>query len=131
MTEGSGTGKTVLVVEDNELNLELVRDVLEFNGYLVRQARTGQEGIDAARAEALDLILMDLQLPDMDGREVLAEIRALGVSREMTPSVAVTAFAMKGDEERFLAAGFDGYIAKPIDVTTFADEIQRYCVAER
>ena len=126
-----GGGKTVLVVEDNELNLELVRDVLEFNGYVVREARTGQEGIDAASAERLDLILMDLQLPDMDGREVLTEIRALGVSRETTPSVAVTAFAMKGDEERFLAAGFDGYIAKPIDVTTFADQIARYCEAGR
>ena len=127
----SGSGKTVLVVEDNELNLELVRDVLEFNGYLVREARTGQEGIAAAQGERLDLILMDLQLPDMDGREVLAEIRALGVSRETTPSVAVTAFAMKGDEERFLAAGFDGYIAKPIDVTTFAEQISRYCEAGR
>ena len=127
----AGSGKTVLVVEDNELNLELVRDVLELNGYLVREARTGQQGIEAARHQHLDLILMDLQLPDMDGREVLAAIRALGVQRVTTPSVAVTAFAMKGDEERFLAAGFDGYIAKPIDVTTFVDQISRYCEAGR
>jgi CheY-like chemotaxis protein len=122
-------GKTILVVEDNELNLELVRDVLVFNGYSVLEARTGQEGIDVARGQPLDLILMDLQLPDMDGREVLAAIRDLGVSRETTPSVAVTAFAMKGDEERFLAAGFDGYIAKPIDVLSFPDQIARYCEA--
>jgi two-component system, cell cycle response regulator DivK len=116
----------VLIVEDNERNLRLVRDVLEFSGFETVEARTGRDGIELASSRRPDVILIDLQLPDMDGLATLAGIRAQAPSAAI-PAVALTAFAMKGDEERALAAGFDGYLTKPIDVRSFPEQIRRFC----
>jgi two-component system cell cycle response regulator DivK len=118
--------KTVLIVEDNEKNLRLVRDILQFNGFDTLEAGTGRQAIELAGAHRPDLILMDLQLPDMDGLATLAAIRQTAGGAAIR-AVAVTAFAMKADAERVLAAGFDGYLSKPIDVRTFPDEVRRFC----
>ena len=105
----------ILVVEDNPLNLKLMRDVLEFQGFEVLTAKSGEEGVAVASTGSPDLVLMDLQLPGMDGHEALLRMRADPRCRTI-PVVAVTAFAMKDDIERADEAGFDGYIAKPISV---------------
>ena len=105
----------ILVVEDNPLNLKLMRDVLEFHGFQVLTARSGEEGVVVASTSSPDLVLMDLQLPGMDGHEALLRMRSDPRCRAI-PVVAVTAFAMKDDIERADEAGFDGYIAKPISV---------------
>jgi two-component system, cell cycle response regulator DivK len=118
-----GGGRLVLVVEDNDKNLKLVRDLLRFRGFRTAEARTGADGLRlAAEGERPCLILMDVQLPDVDGVEVLRRLRASAETADV-PVVAVTAFAMKGDRERLLAAGFDAYVAKPIDVRTFVDDL--------
>ena len=122
--------RTILVVEDNEKNLKLVRDVLHFHGYLTIEAGTGREAVELAAAHRPDLILMDLQLPDMDGISALADIRAQEGGASI-PAVAVTAFAMKGDAQRVLAAGFDGYLSKPIDVRAFPEQVRGFCEGER
>jgi two-component system cell cycle response regulator DivK len=119
---------TVLIVEDNEKNLRLVRDVLQFHGFETLEARTGRQAIELALSERPDLILMDLQLPDMDGAAVLARLR-YAPGGESIRAVALTAFAMETDAERALAAGFDGFLSKPIAVRTFADEVRRFCEA--
>jgi CheY-like chemotaxis protein len=105
----------VLIVEDNPRNLKLVRDVLTHVGYRTLEAGTAEEGLTLARAERPDLVLMDVQLPGMDGVEALGRLRADPATAAIRV-VAVTAFAMKDDRERFLAAGFDGYLEKPLDV---------------
>jgi CheY-like chemotaxis protein len=107
-------GALILVVDDNRLNLELATDVLEAAGYGVRQAGSGPEAIAIARAEQPQLILMDIGLPGMDGYAALRALRD-EPSTAVIPVVALTAYAMAGDEQRALAAGFDGYITKPID----------------
>jgi two-component system, cell cycle response regulator DivK len=112
------TANLILVVEDNERNLKLVRDVLQFAGYQVISARSGEQGVTLARQEMPDLVLMDLQLPAMDGAEALRVLRDDPRTRPI-PVVAVTAFAMKDDRERALHAGFDGYLEKPINVRVF------------
>jgi CheY-like chemotaxis protein len=106
------TGGLILVVEDNELNLKLVRDVLQFAGFEVMEARTGEEGVTRATERRPDLVLMDLQLPGIDGTEALRQLRTSAPTRDV-PVVAVTAFAMREDRERALGAGFDGYVEKP------------------
>ncbi len=103
----------ILVVEDNELNLKLVRDVLSYAGYDVMEARTGEQGVALAAECCPDLVLMDLQLPGIDGTEALRQLRASPQTQEV-PVVAVTAFAMKEDRERAFRSGFDGYVEKPI-----------------
>ena len=105
----------ILVVEDNPLNLKLVRDVLEYQGFEVLTAISGEEGVAVASSSSPDLVLMDLQLPGIGGHEALLRMRSDPRCREI-PVVAVTAFAMKDDIERADQAGFDGYIAKPISV---------------
>jgi CheY-like chemotaxis protein len=117
-------GELILVIEDNERNRKLTKDVLEHAGYRVVVAASGAEGL-AAATQSPDLILLDVGLPDEDGVAVLRKIRS---TREVatTPVVAVTAYAMPGDRDDLLSAGFDGYVAKPIDVKTFADEIASY-----
>ena len=105
----------ILVVEDNPLNLKLVRDVLEYQGFEVLTAISGEEGVAVASSSSPDLVLMDLQLPGIGGHEALLRMRSDPRCREI-PVVAVTAFAMKDDIERAAQAGFDGYIAKPISV---------------
>ena len=105
--------KTVLIVEDNELNMKLFRDLLEAHGYQTSGTSNGFEALDLVRKLRPDLILMDIQLPQVSGLEVTRWIKDDPELRAI-PVVAVTAFAMKGDEERIRAAGYDGYIAKPI-----------------
>jgi CheY-like chemotaxis protein len=114
---------TVLVVEDNALNLKLVRDVLGRAGYRVIEADDAERGIALARDEAPDLILMDIQLPGIDGVQALGRLRADEATARI-PVVALTALAMKEDRERFAAAGFDGYIEKPLSVPSLAGQVE-------
>jgi two-component system, cell cycle response regulator DivK len=115
----------ILVVEDNERNLKLLRDVLEYAGYDVRVARTAEDGITSAVSEPPDLVLMDLQLPGIDGMEALRQLRESSRTADI-PVVAVTAQAMKQDRERALDAGFNGYLEKPISVRAFPDQVRRF-----
>lgn len=117
--------KTVLVVEDNELNMKLFNDLLEAHGYRVVQARTGPQALAAAREHSPDLILMDIQLPEISGLQVTQEILK-DQNLAHIPVIAVTAFAMKGDEERIRAGGCRDYIAKPISVVSFLEKVKRY-----
>jgi two-component system, cell cycle response regulator DivK len=116
---------TILVVEDNERNLKLLRDVLEYAGYDVRVARTGEDGVSQAASEPPDLVLMDLQLPGIDGLEALRRLRDSPRTADI-PVVAVTAQAMKQDRERALEAGFNGYVEKPISVRAFPDQVRGF-----
>jgi CheY-like chemotaxis protein len=113
---------TVLVVEDNALNRKLVRDVLGHAGYRVLEAGDAERGIELARAEAPDLILMDVQLPGIDGVEALRRLREDDATSSI-PVAALTALAMKEDRERFLAAGFDGYLEKPVSVPALPGQV--------
>ena len=115
----------ILVVEDNEQNLKLLRDVLEYAGYDVRTARTAEDGLTLAVSEPPDLVLMDLQLPGIDGIEALRRLRESPQTAGI-PVVAVTAQAMKEDRERVLRAGFTGYLEKPISVRAFPDQVRRF-----
>ena len=117
--------QVILVVEDNERNLKLLRDVLEYAGYDVLAARTAEDGITQAVNEPPDLVLMDLQLPGIDGLEALRQLRQSPRTANV-PVVAVTAQAMKQDRERVLDAGFNGYIEKPISVRAFPDQVRRF-----
>jgi two-component system, cell cycle response regulator DivK len=119
----------ILVVEDNERNLKLLRDVLEYAGYDVRVARTAEDGITLAVSEPPDLVLMDLQLPGIDGMEALRRLRESPGTADI-PVVAVTAQAMKQDRERALDAGFNGYLEKPISVRAFPDQVRRFLSGE-
>jgi two-component system cell cycle response regulator DivK len=112
----------VLIVEDNARNLKLVRDLLALAGYRTLEATTAEEGIGLALRHRPDLVLMDVQLPGIDGTEALRRLRVEPQTAD-TPVVAVTAFAMKDDRARFLAAGFDGYIEKPLSVREFPAQI--------
>lgn len=116
---------TVLVVEDNALNLKLIRDVLEHAGFTVLVATSGEEGVDVANRGGLDLVLMDLQLPGIDGTEAMRRIRAHPGSAEL-PVVAVTAFAMRADREQVSSSGFDGYIEKPISTRALPEVVRRH-----
>jgi two-component system cell cycle response regulator DivK len=119
----------ILVVEDNEKNMKLFRDVLEAKGYRVLEARTGAEAVELAAQHGPDLVLMDIQLPDIGGVEALDRLRA-DEHTEALPVVALTAQAMDGDRERFLAAGFDGYMSKPVDIAAFVAMVQQHCEGE-
>jgi len=119
-------GPRILVVEDNDKNMKLFRDVLLANGYRTLEATTGREAIALAAEHSPDLVLMDIQLPDIDGVEALARLRAGGRTSSV-PVVALTAQAMDGDRERFLAAGFDGYVSKPVNIAEFVATVKRYC----
>lgn len=119
------TAPRILVVEDNPLNLKLVRDVLQVAGYEVVEARSGEEGVELAGDLSPDLVLMDLQLPGMDGSEALRHLRE-DPRLSGVPVVAVTAFAMKEDRERAYLAGFDGYLEKPISVRALPDQISGF-----
>jgi two-component system cell cycle response regulator DivK len=119
----------VLLVEDNERNLKLARDVLEYAGFTVLVASTGEDAVATARSSRPDVILMDLQLPGMDGHGALSVLRADSMTRHI-PVVALTAFAMARDRDRALAAGFDGYLEKPISVRTFPDQVRAHLRSE-
>jgi two-component system cell cycle response regulator DivK len=116
----------VLVVEDNEKNMKLFRDVLLATGYRTLEATTGAAAVALAAEHAPDLVLMDIQLPDIDGVEALGRLRADGRTASV-PVVALTAQAMDGDRERFLAAGFDGYLSKPVNIADLMAAVKRYC----
>lgn len=119
------SGERILVVEDNPKNLKLVRDVLQFSGYEVIEATCGEDGVRLAALEQPDLILMDLQLPGMDGTEALRQIRESAAGGAV-PVVAVTAFAMNEDRDRAYAAGFDGYVQKPISVRGLQQQVHDF-----
>lgn len=126
---GSGSGesasgaKTVLIVEDNELNMKLFHDLLEAHGFATIQTRNGTEAVGLAREHRPDLILLDIQLPEISGLEVTRQLKQDDELKSI-PVIAVTAFAMKGDEEKIREGGCEAYIAKPISVTTFMETIQ-------
>jgi len=117
--------KTVLVVEDNELNMKLFHDLLEGIGYNTVETRHGLEAIDLARKHKPDLILMDIQLPEVSGLEVTKWIKEDDELRSI-PVIAVTAFAMKGDEERIRQGGCEAYMSKPISVSKFIETVKTY-----
>ena len=116
--------KKVLIVEDNELNMKLFHDLLDAQGYETLQTREGLEALSIAREQRPDLILMDIQLPEISGLEVTKWLKE-DEDLAGLPVVAVTAFAMKGDEERIRQGGCEAYISKPISVTGFLDTIRR------
>ena len=119
------SGGRILVVEDNELNLKLVRDVLSIAGYDVVEARSGEQGVALAADCSPDLVLMDLQLPGIDGTEALRRLRASPRTREV-PVVAVTAFAMREDRENAFRVGFDGYLEKPISARELPAQVRGF-----
>jgi two-component system cell cycle response regulator DivK len=117
--------KKVLIVEDNELNMKLFHDLLEAQGYEILQTREGLQALSIAREHRPDLILMDIQLPEISGLEVTKWLKE-DDDLSHIPVVAVTAFAMKGDEERIREGGCEAYISKPISVVTFLAAVRRY-----
>ncbi len=121
----AGVAKTVLIVEDNELNMKLFHDLLEAHGYNILQTKDGMEALRLAREHRPDLILMDIQLPEVSGLEVTKWIKE-DDNLKSIPVVAVTAFAMKGDEEKIREGGCEAYIAKPISVTNFLETVERF-----
>jgi two-component system cell cycle response regulator DivK len=116
----------ILVVEDNEKNMKLFRDVLVATGHRTLAATTGGEAVELATAHSPDLVLMDIQLPDISGVEALGRLRA-NERTASVPVIALTAQAMEGDRDRFLAAGFDGYLSKPVNVADLIATVKRYC----
>ena len=120
------TGPQILVVEDNERNMKLFRDVLEASGYRTLEASTGERAVEMMFQHRPDLVLMDIQLPGIDGVEALDRLRA-DERFSAVPVLALTAQAMEGDRERFLAAGFDGYLSKPVDIAEFIATVNLYC----
>jgi two-component system, cell cycle response regulator DivK len=125
MTAGS-TGQLILIVEDNEKNLKLARDVLQFNGFRTLEAGTGEDAVRIASEHHPNLILMDIELPGIDGLTALQQLRA-NPGTAAIPIVALTASAMSADRERFMGAGFDGYITKPIDIKEFPIQVRAHC----
>jgi len=121
----ANTVKTVLIVEDNELNMKLFNDLLEAHGYRVLQTREGLSALDIAREHKPDLILMDIQLPEVSGIEVTKWLKEDDDLRSI-PVVAVTAFAMKGDEQKIREGGCEAYISKPISVASFLTTINGF-----
>ena len=115
--------KSILIVEDNELNMKLFNDLLEANGYEIIKTRNGLEALDLARAHKPDLILMDIQLPEVSGLEVTKWLKEDDELHKI-PVIAVTAFDMKGDEERIRQGGCEAYISKPISVGSFVETIK-------
>jgi two-component system cell cycle response regulator DivK len=119
-------GERILVVEDNERNMKLFRDVLTAKGYRTLEATTGTQAVELAAQHAPELVLMDIHLPDIDGVEALGRLRA-DPRTAVIPVLALTAQAMEGDRERFLGAGFDAYVSKPVDVIELLRTVGRHC----
>ena len=117
--------ETFLIVEDNELNMKLFHDLLEAQGYATLQTKDGREALQLARDHRPDLVLMDIQLPEVSGLEVTKWIKEDDDLRDI-PVIAVTAFAMKGDEEKIRQGGCEAYIAKPISVSEFLQTVQKF-----
>ena len=123
---GQGAGRLILIVEDNEKNLKLVRDVLQFHGFRTLEAINGEVAVVMARQHLPDLVLMDIALPGIDGVEATRQLKA-EPSTAAIPIVALTASVMESDRARFGAAGFAGLIAKPIDVPAFPGQVLAFC----
>ena len=119
-------GEQILVVEDNEKSMKLFRDVLQATGYRTLEATTGGRAVELATAHGPHLVLMDIQLPDIDGVEALGRLRADERTASI-PVLALTAQAMEGDRERFLAAGFDGYVSKPVNIVELVGTVKQHC----
>jgi two-component system cell cycle response regulator DivK len=117
--------KKILIVEDNELNMKLFHDLLEAQGYDILQTRDGMEALKLARRHSPDLILMDIQLPEVSGLEVTKWLKE-DDNLKAIPVIAVTAFAMKGDEEKIREGGCEAYVAKPISVTNFLETVEKF-----
>ena len=124
LRNGSAMPKKVMIVEDNELNMKLFHDLLEAHGFATIQTKNGMEAVGLAREHRPDLILLDIQLPEISGLEVTKQLKQDDELKSI-PVIAVTAFAMKGDEEKIREGGCEAYIAKPISVTTFMETIQK------
>ena len=122
---GAGAAKSVLIVEDNELNMKLFHDLLDAHGYATLQAQSGIEALELARQHHPSLILMDIQLPEVSGLEVTKWIKDDEDLRDI-PVIAVTAFAMKGDEERIREGGCEAYLSKPISVVGFIETVRQF-----
>jgi two-component system cell cycle response regulator DivK len=125
LSPGHQRAKKVLIVEDNDLNMKLFNDLLEAHGYHTLQTRDGVEALKIAREHRPDLILMDIQLPEISGLEVTKWLKEDDELRSI-PVIAVTAFAMKGDEEKIRSGGCEAYIAKPISVAGFLRTVERF-----
>ncbi|MGZ5183505.1 MAG: response regulator [Caldimonas sp.] len=121
---------TILIVEDNEKNMKLVRDILRHNGYATLEAATGGEGVRLALQERPDLILMDIQLPDIDGIEALRQLREVPALDDV-PVVAVSASVMPDDQQKIVRSGFDAFVTKPINLKQFLDTVQRFLESGR
>jgi two-component system cell cycle response regulator DivK len=119
-------GELILIVEDNEMNLRLARDILQYHGFRTLEAATAADGLALASEHHPDLVLMDIQLPDMDGVSALHRLRADPETKAI-PVVALTAFALQTDRDRLSEAGFDGYLAKPFEVKAFPDQVRQFC----
>ena len=117
--------KTVMIIEDNELNMKLFRDLLQVSGYETVQFENGKNAVALARQHRPDLLLIDIQLPEVSGLEIIQWLKREEDLREI-PIIAITAFAMKGDQERILQTGCDAYISKPIQVGEFIGTVKRY-----
>jgi CheY-like chemotaxis protein len=116
----------VLVVEDNPINMELVVEILDAKGFIIDMAENGKEAVKKAETRIYDLILMDIELPEMNGDEATRLIKSKPEYKDI-PVIALTSYAMKGDKERIMGAGFDDYISKPIDVSEFIKKVKKYC----
>ena len=122
--------KTILIVEDNEKNMKLVRDILRHNGHATVEAVTGLDGVGQALAAPPDLILMDIQLPDIDGIEALSRIRA-DASLDGVAVIAVSASVMPDDQQKIVTSGFDAFVTKPINLKQFLDTVKRFLTQGR
>ena len=116
----------ILIAEDNEKNIKLFRDMLQLSGYETLEASTGEQAIELATRHTPDLVLMDIRLPGTDGLEALRRLREDERTADI-PVVALTAQAMAGDRERFLEAGFNGYVSKPVNIVEFIGTVRHYC----
>jgi two-component system, cell cycle response regulator DivK len=121
---------TILIVEDNEKNMKLVRDILQHRGHLTIEAVNGSDGVRLARERQPDLVLMDIQLPDIDGIEALRQIRT-EAALDATPVLAVSASVMPDEQQQIVASGFDAYVTKPINVKQFLETVQRFLASGR
>ena len=121
------TAELILIIEDNEKNLKLVRDLLQVKGYRTLEAGAAESGMELARRHIPRLILMDIQLPGMDGVTALGQLRSDPVTAQI-PVIALTAFAMQDDRQRFRLAGFDGYLVKPINIRELLEVVGDFCV---
>ena len=127
---GIGEGRLILIVEDNERNMQLARDVLQFHGFQTVETVSGEDGVMMAREHHPDLILMDISLPGIDGVEATRQLKNEPSTADI-PIVALTASVLHADRARFEEAGFAGLIAKPIDVLVFPEQVLAYCVARK